>query len=208
MAGAYCWTYLGRQESRYWPYWCWVVARSAVLSAWLMMGACASLPCGPLCACLRLGRSLTSAASSLGRVVVVAKVLRALRETLLVLEARTMALSGRAMACFEAMRGGVVWEGGGGGGGRRYQDYGRRRRPGAVSQVASPMHWSWAYAPHDWLAARVRPRVATARQASRSLQHSSPLQHALMPVGTSLHPLIAFDHHLIFLASPAGVSAF
>jgi hypothetical protein len=39
---------------------------------------------------------------------VVAKVLRALRETLvLALEARTMAESGRAMACFEAMVGGM-----------------------------------------------------------------------------------------------------
>jgi hypothetical protein len=108
LAEAYCWTYLGMHESKYWPYLCWAVARSAVLSAWLMTGAWFSLPCGPLCACLRLGRSLTSAASSLGRVVVVAKVLRALRETLvLALEARTMAESGRAMACFEAMVGGM-----------------------------------------------------------------------------------------------------
>jgi hypothetical protein len=108
LAGAYCWTYLGMHESKYWPYLCWAVARSAVLSALLMTGAWLSLPCGPLCACLRLGRSLTSAASSLGRVVVVAKVLRALRETLvLALEARTMAESGRAMAYFEAMVGGM-----------------------------------------------------------------------------------------------------
>jgi hypothetical protein len=39
----------------------------------------------------------------LDRVVVVAKVLRALRETLLALEARTMAERGLAMACFEVM---------------------------------------------------------------------------------------------------------
>ena len=130
LIGAYCWMYLGRHESKYWPYWCWAVARSAVLSALLMTGACASLPWGPLCACLRLGRSLTSAASSLDRVVVVAKVLRALRETLLALEARTRAERGLAMACFEAMVAvcGRWWWCRGRGGGMGWYYY-RRRRP-------------------------------------------------------------------------------
>lgn len=140
--------YLGRLESKYWPYWCWAVARSAVLSALLMTGAWASLPWGPLCACLRLGRSLTSAASSFDRVVVVAKVLRALRETLLALEARTMALSGLAMACFEAM-GAVCGRCVGGGGG---VGGGAERRGWVVLLLSSPstaqlslsppMHWS------------------------------------------------------------------
>jgi hypothetical protein len=70
-----------------------------------MTGACSSLPWGPLCAWRRLGRSLTSAASSLGRDVVVAKVLRALRETVAVLDARRTVLRGlpSAITCFEAM---------------------------------------------------------------------------------------------------------
>lgn len=68
----YCWMYLGRQDSRYWPYWCSESALCATLSVYrvslgmglagvsrvllvalipvgLTIGAW-SLPCGPRCA--------------------------------------------------------------------------------------------------------------------------------------------------------------
>ena len=91
-----------------------------------------------------------------------------------------MALSGRAMACFEAMGGGVRCEGGGGGGGS-YQGLlsssSSATERGYLSNLP-PMHWSWASQHQDWLRGPGR-WVATARQASRcSKQHSSPLQHA------------------------------
>jgi hypothetical protein len=54
-------------------------------------------------------------------------------------------------------------------------------------------------------AARLLPLVVA---AAKLRLRPSPLQQPLMPGCTSLHPLIASNHHLIPLASPAGVSAF
>lgn len=81
------------QDSRYWPYWCRSPALSCARSVGLTTGAW-MVPCEPLCACLMLGRSLTSAASSFGRARLVAKPLTAVREALLLLAARRKEPSG------------------------------------------------------------------------------------------------------------------
>lgn len=120
----------------YWPYWCRLEALSWYLStihsqgvvavangirhlspAGLMIGAL-SLPIGLRWACLILGRSFASPASSFARPAVVAKARTALEGWAEVFAAATAARSGRVTHDLEAMAGGEG-SGDGGGGGER-----------------------------------------------------------------------------------------
>lgn len=117
--------YLGRHESRYWPYWWRLSAFSWYLSvtpgqscllnapcsfrvpAGLTTGTC-SRPCGPLWACRMLGMSEVSEATSLPRAADVANA-RAVAEDGRCRNVWAADRSGRAMERVEAMDG-VQWQ--------------------------------------------------------------------------------------------------